>query len=44
MVVFELCSSKNGVAARDVERKYGIAGSSAWFSLHRIREAMSVND
>jgi transposase-like protein len=41
MVIFELCSSKNGVAAREVERKYGVAGRSAWFMLHRIREAMS---
>src|SRR5262245_43040063 len=23
MVVFEMCSSKNGVAAREIERKYG---------------------
>ncbi len=44
MVIFELCSSKNGVAAREVERKYGIAGRSAWFMLHRIREAMSHDD
>lgn len=44
MVIFELCSSKNGVAAREVERKYGVAGRSAWFMLHRIREAMSRDD
>src|SRR5665213_457750 len=44
MVIFELCSSKNGVAAREVERKYGVAGRSAWFMLHRIREAMSHDD
>ncbi len=44
MVIFELCSSKNGVAAREVERKYGIAGRSAWFMLHRIREAMAHDD
>jgi transposase-like protein len=44
MVIFELCSSKNGVAAREVERKYGIAGPSAWFMLHRIREAMAHDD
>jgi transposase-like protein len=44
MVIFELCSSKNGVAAREVERKYGIAGRSAWFMLHRICEAMAHDD
>lgn len=39
-VIFELCSSKNGVAAREIERKYGLTPKSAWFMLHRIREAM----
>ncbi len=40
MLVFELCSNKNGLAAREVERKYGLTPKSAWFALHRIREAM----
>jgi transposase-like protein len=40
MVVFEMASSKNGVAAREIERKYGLTPKSAWFMLHRIREAM----
>jgi transposase-like protein len=44
MVLFELVSSKNGVAAREIERKYGVAGRSAWFMLHRIREAMSADN
>jgi hypothetical protein len=35
-----MCSSKNGVAAREIERKYGICARSAWFMLQRIREAM----
>jgi len=39
-VVFEMCSSKNGVAAREIERKYGVDMKTAWFMLHRIREAM----
>jgi transposase-like protein len=39
-VIFEMCSSKNGVAAREIERKYGLTPRSAWFMLHRIREAM----
>ncbi len=40
MVVFEMCASKNGVAAREIQRKYGLTAKSAWFMLHRIREAM----
>lgn len=40
LVVFEMASSKNGVAAREIERKYGLTPKSAWFMMHRIREAM----
>ena len=39
-VIFEMCASKNGVAAREIERKYDLAPKTAWFMLHRIREAM----
>ncbi len=39
-VFFEVCSSKNGVAAREIERKYDLTAKTAWFMLHRIREAM----
>jgi transposase-like protein len=39
-LVFEMCASKNGVAAREVQRKYKLTPKSAWFALHRIREAM----
>jgi transposase-like protein len=39
-VIFEMCASKNGVAAREIERKYGLTPRSAWFMAHRIREAM----
>ncbi|MGC2176071.1 MAG: IS1595 family transposase [Acidimicrobiales bacterium] len=41
MVMFEMCASKNGVAAREIERKYGLNPRTAWHMLHRIREAMS---
>ena len=44
MVIFEMCSSKNGVAAREIERKYGLTARTAWHMLHRIREAMSHDD
>jgi len=40
LVFFEMVSNKNGLAAREVERKYGLSPKSAWFLLHRIREAM----
>ena len=40
MVIFEMVSSKNGIAAREVERKYGLSPKSAWFMLHRLREGM----
>ena len=39
-VVFEMCSSKNGVAAREIERKYRLTPKTAWHMLHRIRFAM----
>jgi transposase-like protein len=40
LVTFEMCASKNGVASREIERKYGLTPKSAWFMMHRIREAM----
>ncbi|MCA1701915.1 MAG: IS1595 family transposase [Actinobacteria bacterium] len=40
LVVFEMCASKNGVSAREVQRKYGVCPRTAWHLLHRIREAM----
>ncbi len=43
LVLFEMCASKNGVSAREVERKYGLTPRSAWFLTHRIREAMKDN-
>lgn len=39
-VIFEMCAAKNGVSAREIERKYNLTAKSAWFMLHRIREAM----
>ena len=42
-VFFEMCANKNGIAAREIARKYGVAPKTAWFMTQRIREAM-VND
>jgi transposase-like protein len=44
LVIFEMCASKNGVASREVERKYGLTPRSAWFLLQRIRECMKDDD
>lgn len=40
MVVFEMCANKNGIAAREISRKYDVAPKTAWFMTHRLREAM----
>lgn len=40
LAFFEMASSKNGVAAREIERKYGVTAKTAWYLLHRIRTAM----
>lgn len=39
-VVFAMCASKNGISSREVERTYNLTPKTAWFVLHRIREAM----
>lgn len=40
LVIFDMASAKNGMSAREIERKYGLASKSAWYMAHRIREAM----
>ncbi|HVA60241.1 MAG TPA: IS1595 family transposase [Mycobacteriales bacterium] len=40
LVIFEMCASKNGVSAREIERKYDVTAKTAWFLTMRIREAM----
>jgi len=40
-VVVEMCANRNGIAAREIERKYGVHPKTAWFMAHRIREAMA---
>jgi transposase-like protein len=40
LVIFDACTCKNGIAAREVQRKYGLTAKTAWFMMHRIREAM----
>lgn len=43
LCIFEMVSSKNGVAAREIERKYGVCPRTAWHLMHRIREAMATD-
>src|SRR5258706_3052924 len=43
-VLVEICASKNGVAAREIERKYELTPKTAWHMLHRLREAMKRDD
>jgi transposase-like protein len=40
LCIFEACASKNGISACEIERKYGLCSRTAWFLMHRIREAM----
>lgn len=40
LVIHEMASAKNGIASREIERRYNLTPKSAWFLLHRIREAM----
>jgi transposase-like protein len=35
-----MSSAKNGISAREVERLIGVTPETAWFMLHRLREAM----
>ncbi len=39
-VTFAMCASKNGIAAREIERTYKLTPKTAWFMTQRIREAM----
>jgi hypothetical protein len=41
LVFFDFMADKNGMSAREVERKYGMCPRSAWHMLHRIRAAMA---
>jgi transposase-like protein len=40
LVFFEMVSNENGIAEREIERRYDLTAKSAWFLTQRIREAM----
>lgn len=37
-----ICNCKNGVSSYEIHRSLGVSQKSAWFMLHRIREAMKA--
>jgi transposase-like protein len=43
-VMFQFCSSRNGVAAKEVERQLGVTYKTAWRMCHQIREYMGAVD
>lgn len=42
LAMYMLTASKNGVAAFEIHRTLGVTNKTAWFMLHRIREAMKL--
>ncbi|QNN64166.1 IS1595 family transposase [Sphingomonas rhizophila] len=39
-----LCASKKGMSAAQIQRMLGVTYKTAWFMMHRIREAMTPTD
>ncbi len=43
LALYLMSASKNGVAANELRRTLGVTQPTAWFMLHRLREAMRVS-
>lgn len=43
-VMFQFCTTRNGVAAKEVERQLGVTYKTAWRMCHQIREYMGALD
>lgn len=43
-VMFQFCASRNGVAAKEVERQIGVTYKTAWRMCHEIRKYMGLVD
>lgn len=39
-VMVQMSSAKNGISGREIERMHGLTPETAWYMLHRLREAM----
>jgi hypothetical protein len=44
MAAFLICSSKKGISAHQMHRMLGVTYKSAWFMMHRLREAMKAGN
>ena len=44
IVMFQFCTSRNGVAAKEVQRQLGVTYKTAWRMCHQIREYMGQVD
>ena len=44
MVAWMISNCKNGVSSYEIARSTGVTQKTAWFMLHRIREAMKYED
>lgn len=44
LATYLLSSSKKGISAKQIERMLGVTYKTAWFMMHRIREAMKTDD
>jgi transposase-like protein len=42
--VWMICNCKNGISSYELHRNLGVTQKTAWFMLHRIREAMRPGD
>ena len=40
IAIYMICESKKGISAKQIERTIGVSYPTAWFMMHRIREAM----
>jgi transposase-like protein len=43
-VMFQFCASRNGVAAKEVERQLGVTYKTAWRMCHEVRKYMALVD
>lgn len=41
LAIHQMCSSKKGISAKQLQRELGVSYKAAWFMCHRVREAMT---